>query len=126
MIREIRIKEIIIETEDSRTFVLEPMDDWIPEYKPGQFITLVFYTPYGEKRRSYSFSSAPALNEPMSITVKKVDNGEFSRWLIYHAKPGDILYTSGISGFFSFRRTRMLFPNIFSWLREAGSRPVFR
>jgi ring-1,2-phenylacetyl-CoA epoxidase subunit PaaE len=99
-INRVRISKIIVEAKDAKSFVLEPLDGWQPQYRPGQFITLVFYTAHGEKRRSYSFSSAPGLNEPMTITVKKVDNGEFSRWLVYEAVEGDILFTSGVSGFF--------------------------
>ena len=99
-INRVRIKRIIVEAKGAKSFVLEPLDGWHPQYRAGQFITLVFYTAHGEKRRSYSFSSAPDLNEPMTITVKKVDNGEFSRWLIYEAAEGDILFSSGVSGFF--------------------------
>mgnify|MGYP000957590477 CR=1 FL=1 len=94
------ISKIITETAASKTFVLTPLDGWQPQYASGQFVTLVFYTPYGEKRRSYSISSSNALNETLSITVKKVDNGEFSRQLIYHTTEGYILFTSGISGLF--------------------------
>lgn len=100
IIKQVRIKEIIKETPTTKTFILELLNDWEPEYSAGQFITLVFYTKHGEKRRSFSISSSPELKEPLSITVKRLDNGEFSRWMIAHAKEGDILYTSGISGFF--------------------------
>src|SRR5262245_6570139 len=100
VIHTVRITRIITETSDSKTFVLQPLNGWQPVYQPGQFLTLVFYTRNGEKRRSYSISSTPVLKEELSITVKKVDNGEFSRLLVYHAKEGDVLYTSGISGFF--------------------------
>lgn len=98
--QQIQIIKIIAETKDAATFVLEPLHGWVPVYKPGQFITLVFKTPHGEKRRSYSISSSPILNEPLSITVKRVDNGEFSRWLHAHAVVGDVLNVSGISGLF--------------------------
>src|SRR4051812_11036651 len=100
LIKKIRIVEIITETDKAKTFVLEPLDDWKVSYKSGQFLTLVFMTKSGEKRRSYSISSSSALNEPLSITVKKIDNGEFSRLLNYHAKVGDVLFTTGIAGFF--------------------------
>lgn len=100
IIKRIRVIDIIAETLSAKTYVVEFLDGWDPEYRPGQFITLVFYTKHGEKRRSYSISSAAAMNEPFSFTVKKVDNGEFSRLLISHAKVGDILFTTGISGFF--------------------------
>jgi len=97
---QLQVVQIIPETGNAKTFVLQPLNGWQPEYKPGQFLTLVFQTKHGEKRRSYSLSSTPLLNEPMSITIKKVDNGEFSRLLLSHAKPGDILNASGISGLF--------------------------
>lgn len=97
---QLQIAQIIPETKDAKTFVLQPLNNWQPQYNPGQFITLVFKTRHGEKRRSYSISSSPVLNEPLSITIKKVDNGEFSRLMLAHAKVGDRLYASGISGFF--------------------------
>ncbi|MEO7522497.1 MAG: 2Fe-2S iron-sulfur cluster-binding protein, partial [Ferruginibacter sp.] len=100
IIKRVRILQVIAETATAKTFVLDFLDGWKPVYKPGQFITLVFFTKHGEKRRSYSMSSSPAMNESFSFTVKKVDNGEFSRFLIGHVKTGDILYSSGISGFF--------------------------
>lgn len=100
LIKRVKIAAVIAETANARTFVLEPLDGWVPVYRPGQFLTLVFYTPHGEKRRSYSISSSPAMAEPLCITVKKMDNGEFSRLLVYQAKAGDELYTSGISGMF--------------------------
>jgi ferredoxin-NADP reductase len=99
-IKRLRIIKIIHETKDTRTFTLEPLDDWKPAYEPGQFITFVFYTRHGEKRRSYSISSSPALAEPLSVTIKKIENGEFSRFLVYHAKEGAIMYSSGIGGHF--------------------------
>ncbi|MEO6671627.1 MAG: iron-sulfur cluster-binding domain-containing protein [Ferruginibacter sp.] len=98
IIKRVKVVSIIRETSNAKTFVVAFLDDWNPAYKPGQFITIVFYTKHGERRRSYSISSA--INEPFSFTVKKVDNGEFSRFLISHVKVGDILYSSGISGFF--------------------------
>lgn len=100
MINELKVISVINSTLNAKTLVLEPMNGWQPEYEAGQFMTLLFNTEFGEKRRSYSFSSAPLLHEPMSITVKKLDNGEFSRYILNHAKPGDVLKTSGISGLF--------------------------
>lgn len=100
LIKEVRISKVIRETDDAKSFVLTPLHGWRPEYKAGQFITLVFYTKHGEKRRSYSFSSSPETGEEMKITVKHVANGEFSRWMLANIKEGDILQSSGIGGFF--------------------------
>ncbi|WP_317897823.1 flavin reductase family protein [Aurantibacillus circumpalustris] len=100
LIKKIKISAIIQETEHAKTFVFECLNGWKPLYKPGQFITLIFYTMTGEKRRSYSISSTPSLNGELRITVKKVDNGEFSRYMLSHLMVGDVLSTSGISGLF--------------------------
>lgn len=97
---QLRVIQIIPETSNAKTFVLQPLGGWQPAYQPGQFITLVFDTRHGEKRRSYSVSSSAVLGEPLSITIKKVDNGEFSRLMLSHAKVGDTLYASAITGFF--------------------------
>ena len=96
----LRIKEIINETEEAKSFVLEPIG-LAPEYKAGQFLTFLFTSWTGHPtRRSYSISSSPSLNEPLTITVKRIVNGEFSRKLINKAEVGEVLETIGASGFF--------------------------
>lgn len=100
IVQQLKVIRIMEETKDAKTFVLEPMNGWEPVYKPGQFLTLVFYTEYGEKRRSYSMSSSPATDKEISITIKKLDNGEFSRALLNTVNPGDILDSTGVAGQF--------------------------
>lgn len=101
ILKRVRIKRITRETPLAKTFELEPLDGWQPEYEAGQYITLVFpKDDSNQDRRSYSFSSAPALGEPMRITVKWVTNGAYSRRLLDYYREGDVLLTSGISGFF--------------------------
>lgn len=99
-IKRIKVVQVIPETDTASTFVFEPLEGWLPRYQPGQFITLIFNTPFGERRRSYSISSSPLSDRHLSITVKKVDNGEFSRFILLQVKVGAILLTSGISGLF--------------------------
>lgn len=88
------------ETADTATFTLEPADDLPFHYKPGQYLSLVFQTNKGEKRRAYSFSSCPDVDVLPAITVKRVPNGEFSNWLLRHAKPGDLLTATEANGRF--------------------------
>ncbi|MDB5203327.1 MAG: hypothetical protein JWQ27_2736 [Ferruginibacter sp.] len=120
---KLRIAVIRDETPLTKTFVLEPLDGWEAVYQPGQFITLVFETGYGEKRRSYSISSAN--DEALSITVKKVDNGEFSRQLIYRAKVGEVLLSSGIGGFFVLPEKPDEFDQYFFLAAGSGITPCF-
>ena len=91
---------VISETPDAKSFQLRPLHGAAIRYEAGQFLTLVFRKGEKEDRRSYSFSSAPLLNEPMRITVKRIANGEYSRQLLNHIKSGDVLLSSGVSGFF--------------------------
>lgn len=100
-IHRLQVQQVISETTNAKTFVLQPLDGWVPYYQSGQFITLLFQTPNGEKRRSYSVSSSPELGEPLSITVKRVENGEFSRPLVEHTKEGDVFICTGIGGVFT-------------------------
>ncbi|MEO8769860.1 MAG: iron-sulfur cluster-binding domain-containing protein [Ferruginibacter sp.] len=123
IIKRIKISRIIQETPNAKTFVLDFLDDWRPIYKPGQFITLVFYTKHGEKRRSYSIISA--INEPCSFTVKKIDNGEFSRYLIAHVKVGDILFSSGINGLFRLPENINEYQQYFFLAAGSGITPCF-
>lgn len=98
--RTYEVVKVISETDNAKSFELQPSDGTGINYEAGQFITLVFRKGEKEDRRSYSFSSAPALKEPMGITVKRVVNGEYSRQLLNRIKVGDILTSSGVAGFF--------------------------
>jgi ferredoxin-NADP reductase len=95
----LRIKSIIEETSNTKSFQLESEDEKII-YKPGQFLTLLLpNTP--TLRRSYSLSSHPVLDANLQITVKRIANGEFSRWLFDNAQKNDVIQTIGASGFFT-------------------------
>ncbi|TDB65949.1 ferredoxin--NADP reductase [Arundinibacter roseus] len=68
------------ETADTRTYILKPMNP--PEflYTAGQFLTFLLNVHGHEVRRSYSLSSAPGLDELPAVTVKRISNGEISRF----------------------------------------------
>jgi ferredoxin-NADP reductase len=119
------IIKIIVETADAKTFVLHPADNSVVRYKAGQFLTLVFDTKFGEKRRSYSISSSPSMNEPISITIKKVENGEFSRLLLTKAKGGDVLNSPGINGLFSLPEIMDDVDQLFFLAAGSGITPCF-
>ncbi len=97
----LQIKKIITETADTKSFILSAPGGESLDYQPGQFLTFVFPNiSGGEDRRSYSISSTPVLQEPLKITVKRVANGAYSRWLTDKAKEGDMVNTTGASGYF--------------------------
>jgi ferredoxin-NADP reductase len=98
--RRLQVKRIIHETAATKSFEFECLDGPL-EYKAGQFLTFLFKSRTGhDVRRSYSLSSCPQLAEPVTVTVKRIANGEFSRMFIEKVSEGDHLHTIGASGFF--------------------------
>src|ERR1700710_1331029 len=87
---QLKIEAIKWESRDTTTFFLSEISGRKIHYKAGQFITLVFSHHDEEIRRSYSLSSSPD-EDLLSITVKRIANGEISRFLLTKVKPGDIL-----------------------------------
>ena len=94
------------------------------EYQAGQFITLVDKNGSREIRRSYSIISSPVLKEPLSIAVKRIDNGVFSRKLVDRARVGDSLLTMGAAGFFRLPDNIKFFASIFFFAAGSGIAPI--
>ncbi len=82
------IKDIIKETDDSVSIIFSNPENKIT-YVPGQYLTLILDIEGEEIRRSYSLSSSPDIDTSLSVTVKKVDNGKVSKYLVDKIKPGD-------------------------------------
>jgi ferredoxin-NADP reductase len=94
------------------------------KYQAGQFITLVDKNGSREIRRSYSIISSPVLKESLSIAVKRIDNGVFSRKLVDRARVGDSLLTTGAAGFFRLPDNIKLFTSIFFFAAGSGIAPI--
>ncbi len=122
--KTIIIKEIKEEVKGFKTFVFE--EGHHIHYKAGQYLTLVQNSREGEEvRRSYSITSSPVLDEPLSIGVKRVENGFFSRQLIDNAKPGDELVTIGSGGFFVLPDDIQQYHQVFFFAAGSGITPVY-
>lgn len=115
------ISNIQEETRGVKTFSFA---ETLP-YKPGQYLTFILPDHYPEIRRSYSITSAPALKEPLTIGVKRVANGLFSRFLIDHAKVGDKISTTGVAGFFTLPENLDHYGQVFFMAAGSGITPVF-
>lgn len=86
---QLKVEAIRWDAQDTATFLLRSLSGRKALYKAGQFITLVFEHHGEELRRSYSISSSPD-EELVAVTVKRVPNGELSRFLLTRAKVGDV------------------------------------
>lgn len=58
-------------------------------YKPGQYLTVIFNLNNQEVRRSYSLCSTPFLEEPLRVGVKRVKKGLVSNHINDNIKVGD-------------------------------------
>lgn len=86
-----RIERVRDETADARTLTLKPGAGW-RGHRPGQHLRIG--VPIGGRlyTRTYSIASAPERDDRcIEITVKAVAEGRASRYLVRHARAGDVL-----------------------------------
>jgi ring-1,2-phenylacetyl-CoA epoxidase subunit PaaE len=117
------IEQIQQEIEGFKTFTFK--EGHGINYKAGQYLTFVQKAAHEEIRRSYSIVSSPGLNEPLTIGVKRIENGIFSRELIDHVKPGDELLTTGAGGLFTLPGDTSNIRQIFFLAAGSGITPIF-
>ena len=119
---QLKIEAIKWETADTATFFLSEISGKKIHYKAGQFITLIFIHHDEEIRRSYSLSSSPG-EDQLAITIKRIANGEVSRFMLTKLKPGDILNAVEPAGRFTINDTSE--KDIFLFAAGSGITPVF-
>ena len=123
--QSLTVIEIIEETPDAKTFKLKAIGDEKIVYKSGQFITFIFNKGDKEERRSYSISSSPEHDDYVSITVKRVENGEYSRFFINNVQVGDQLLSSGVGGLFVLADDLSAYKQLFFLAAGSGITPVY-
>jgi ring-1,2-phenylacetyl-CoA epoxidase subunit PaaE len=123
----LRVVAIHPEAFDTKTILLERTDGHPLPYQAGQFLTLLFQFHGHEIRRSYSFSTTPGVDALPAITVKRIPNGEISRYLLDHLQPGDVLTTLPPAGRFTLEPAQpaSTAPNLFFIAAGSGLVPVF-
>lgn len=121
--KSIRIKKIKEEVKGFKTFVFE--ENHNIKYIAGQYLTLVTQKGEQEIRRSYSFTSAPVLKEPLTIGVKRIQQGYFSQLLVDHARPHDELITTGSGGLFVLPENMQTYQQIFFFAAGIGITPIY-
>jgi ferredoxin-NADP reductase len=92
------VEEVVDETPRVRTIVLD-VPDW-PGHRAGQHLDIRLTAEDGYRaEREYSIASAP--DEPVAITVERLDDGEVSPYLTEELRRGDGLELRGpIGGYF--------------------------
>jgi 3-ketosteroid 9alpha-monooxygenase subunit B len=98
----LRVARVVRETADASTFVLEvpPELQDVFAYEAGQFCTFRVAPAGGQLLRCYSMSSAPGVDDELSVIVKRVPGGAVSNWMIDDLCAGDTIETTGPAGVF--------------------------
>ncbi len=100
--RELRgkIESIDSETEDAATVVIRPGYEWMG-HQPGQHLRIGLDIDGVRYWRAYSLTSDPERADGcISITIKNVDEGTVSPYLVRRGRPGTIVSLGGVEGTF--------------------------
>jgi 3-ketosteroid 9alpha-monooxygenase subunit B len=85
---QVRVAEVVQETGDACSLVLDAGFD----YRPGQFVTVRIPSDLcGSVARCYSLCSSPLAGERPAITVKRTSGGYASNWILDHVVAGTVL-----------------------------------
>lgn len=122
---QLKVKNIISQPNNNITIVFEDIHENYPLPLPGQFLTLIFDFDGREVRRSYSFNSCSPCGEELSITVKRIDNGEISRFLHHRLEVGEILDVLSPQGKFIYDSHTNPAKNLVLFAAGVGITPLF-
>ncbi len=95
-----RIESIDHETRDAATVLIKPGYRW-GGHAPGQYLRIGLDIEGVRHWRAYSLTSDPLREDGLiSITVKNVDDGKVSPYLVRRGRPGTIVSLGGVEGEF--------------------------
>jgi len=95
---KLRVADITERTSTAKTFRLVPTGGYLPPFQAGQYISLFVDMENIRTSRPYSISSPPSHIGYYDITVKQVENGLVSTYLLSRVKTGDQLESSSPAG----------------------------
>ncbi|SHO58619.1 hybrid-cluster NAD(P)-dependent oxidoreductase [Vibrio quintilis] len=101
--KEQRVLECVSREEIARDFVtfwLSARQGTMAEYFPGQFISVELIIDGEPQSRCYTLSSSPSRPDLVAISVKRVQDGIVSNWLIDQFHAGDVLLAKAPAGDF--------------------------
>ncbi|MBC7416580.1 MAG: ferredoxin--NADP reductase [Pedobacter sp.] len=122
---KLKVVDIVSQPADNMTIKFESCGQTYPTYLAGQFLSLIFKNNGKEIRRSYSFNSSPVVDEPLSITVKRVENGEISRLIHHKTVVGDVFDALAPQGIFSYHPIKTQKRDLFLFAAGVGITPLF-
>lgn len=102
VVSALRVREIIQETPDVKTFRLDNSENAIPLDYPGRFAKVSVKLDGQEIWRSFTISSSPTEKEFIDLTIKRNPDGELSNFLFENIEAGSTLTLKGPMGGYYF------------------------
>jgi len=97
---QLRISEIREETATAKTLRLISQEGYLPPFQAGQYINLFVNTCNIHTSRPYSIASSPGQTGYYDITIRQVENGFVSDYLLNEVRVGDLFKSTAPSGNF--------------------------
>lgn len=97
-----KITEIIDESSSTKTFRLASENNYLPPFQAGQYISLFLEVNNIRTSRPYSISSSPDHTGHFDITVRRMENGLISNYMLDNLDKGDMIESSGPTGVFHY------------------------
>lgn len=94
-----RVEAVLPETADAATLVIKPGADWAG-HVPGQYVRIGVDVDGVRQWRAYSLTHGPREDRRISITVKAIDDGTVSPYLVHRTAPGTLLHLEQAAGEF--------------------------
>ncbi|MEW6264537.1 MAG: FAD-binding oxidoreductase [Thermodesulfobacteriota bacterium] len=98
----LRVADVIEETVSAKTLRLVSKEGYLPPFLAGQYLSLILNIGQVRTNRPYSISSPPNQTGYYDITVRRVEGGLVSNYLLDQVKRGQELESSGPAGHFYF------------------------
>ncbi|MFZ2417085.1 MAG: FAD-binding oxidoreductase [Smithellaceae bacterium] len=99
---DLAVSEIAWETASAKSMKLVSQNGALPPFQAGQYINVFVETGGVRTSRPYSIASSPTQTGYYEITVRKVEDGFVSNYLLDELKPGDPLKSSSPTGNFHY------------------------
>ena len=99
---DLTVSEIVQETASAKSIKLVSEGGCLPPFQAGQYINVFVETGCVRTSRPYSIASSPTQTGYYEITVRRVDDGFVSNYLLDELKPGDKLNSLSPSGNFHY------------------------
>ena len=99
---DLTVSEVTLETATAKSIKLVSEDGFLPPFHAGQYINIFVETGGIRTSRPYSIASSPTQTGHYEITVRRVEDGFVSNYLLDELKPGDKLSSSSPSGNFHY------------------------